>query len=96
MRGSLSAPQMRGSSTKAQALGRALESRVLAWEGNRSAEACKALFGPSGRLLTALIGEPLLSPTRAPLPPTATPGVAALESYLGEAEETGGSKFSAI
>lgn len=96
MRGSLSAPQMRGNSTKAQALGGALESRVLAWEGNWSPEACKALFRPSGRLLTALIGEPLPSPTRAPLPLTATPGVAALESYLGEAEETGGRKFSAI
>lgn len=51
-----------------------------------SPEGCKGLFHSSRPLLTALIKELLLSPAWAP---TATPEAAAVESYLGEAEETG-------
>lgn len=91
--GSLSPPQSGDSRADPQALGGALERCEPTGKGNWSPEVCKGLFGSSVRLLTALIEELLLSPAWAP---AATPGAAAVESYLGEAEETGERKFSTI
>lgn len=62
-------------------------------EGKFSPEVCKGLFHSSGCRSTALI-EVLQA--WAPPAPTATPRAAARESYLGEAEEAGESKFSII
>lgn len=59
---------------RARALGKALAGCDLAEKGNESPEACKGLFPPTGRLLTALIKEWLLSPAQTPSAPAAPLG----------------------